>query len=141
MYLNFDYNMAKKCDNEIETLEGKILSSLLEGPKTNTQLLVKLGYTTNQHGHISKRLKNLETKGFIEYKFVKSENVDDFCKLWSIIPSNDNFKKMLDDHPSLLVKMHKNELVLNSILEVSQCALEVSECGENVFAPLFKEFQ
>jgi hypothetical protein len=26
-------------------------------------------------------------------------------------------------------------LVLNSILEVSQSALEVSECGENVFAP------
>lgn len=138
---NFDYNITKRCDNETETLEEKIISSLLEGPKTNTQLLEKLGYDTNRHANITKPLKNLEKKGFIGYKPVKSEIIDNFCKLWSIIPSNDTFKKMLDDHPSLLVKMHKNELVLNSILEVSQSALEVSECGENVFAPLFKEFQ
>jgi hypothetical protein len=135
MDLNFDYNMAKKYDNETETLEGKILSSLLESPKTNTQLLEKLGYGTNRHGNITKPLKDLEKKCFIGYKSVKSEKIDDFCKLWSIIPSYDNFKKMLDDYPSLFVNMHKNELVLNSILEVSECALEVSECSKNVFAP------
>lgn len=114
--------MSKKYDNETETIEGKILRSLLEGPKTNTQLLEKLGYDTNRHGNITKPLKKLEGKHFIGYEPVKSENIDDFCKRWSIIPSYEKFKKMLDDYPSLFSNMHKNELVLNSVLDASECS-------------------
>jgi hypothetical protein len=117
MILDFDYNMAKKSDNETETIKGKILSSLLEGPKTTPQLLLKLGYGNNRHGNIYKPLKTLETKRFIESKRVDSEKINTKCSLWSIIPSYDNFKKMLDDYPSLFANMHKNELVINSILE------------------------
>jgi hypothetical protein len=124
--------MAKKCDNETETIEGKILRSLLEGPKTSTQLLEELGYDTNRHGNITKPLKKLEGKHFIGYKSVKSENIDDFCKLWSIIPSHEKFKKMLDDYPSLFSNMHKNELVLNSVLDASECSTTVFDPDQGV---------
>jgi hypothetical protein len=42
---------------------------------------------------------------------------------------------MLDEYSYLFLEMHKSELVLNSILEVSECELAVSECSENVFSP------
>jgi hypothetical protein len=127
--------MPKKSDNETKTREGKILNGLLEGSKTTPQLLVKLGYAANQHDYISKALKNLKTKLFIESEPARSEVIDAGCKLWSIIPSYKNFKRMLDDYPSLFVSMHKSELVINSILTVTECDLAVSECSKNVFSP------
>lgn len=121
--------MAKKQINEAKTIEGKILSSLLEGSKTNTQLLEELEYDTKKHGNISKPLKNLERKLLIKYKHVKSEKIDDFCKQWSIIPNYKNFKKMFDEHSYLFSKLHINDMVLDSILEASQCS-------ETVFDPV-----
>jgi len=83
--------MKKKTNNE-ETIKEKILSRLLEGPKTQTQLLTDLEYETNQHGNISKSLKTLRSQGFIVEKLVKSEKLDDYCKLWSIVPNSQILK-------------------------------------------------
>lgn len=126
---NVYYNMPKKSSSEIETIEAKILSSLLEGPKTNTQLLEILGYDTNRHANITKPLKKLNRDCLIGYKSVISEKIDDTCKLWSLIPTKENFMKILNDYPSLLTKMHKKELVLDSLFDVATCS-------ETVFDPV-----
>jgi hypothetical protein len=124
--------MAKKNDAETKTIEGRILTSLLEGSKTNTQLLEELGYNTNQHGSISKPLKNLNRKLFIGYEKVKSEKIDDSCKLWSLITSYKNVKEMLKEYPYLFSKIHKNEIILDNMLGTQKCSETVFDPAQGI---------
>jgi hypothetical protein len=108
--------MEEKSGKAGET-EEKILISLLKSPKTNTQLLIELGYNNKQHGNISRILNKNEKEGIIVSKKVKSQNIDDFSTQWSIVPNLENFKSMLTKHPSLLQVMQKNDSILEIIAE------------------------
>lgn len=114
--------MVNKTDNKNETDEKKrtnkekILRSLLKGPETTTKLLKECGYNNDEHKNISKDLKKLKKDGFIVFEIIKSENLDDDCKLWSIVPNHGNFKNMLNKFNVLLPEMHKSEIVLDTFI-------------------------
>ncbi|WP_155400825.1 hypothetical protein [Methanosarcina mazei] len=98
------------------TNKEKILSSLLKGPKTTTQLLIECGYNSNEHKNISKDLKRLKKDELIQYETKKSEKIDDNCKVWSIVPNFENFDNMLKNFSGLLPEMHKSEIVLDTFV-------------------------
>ncbi len=114
---DFYYNMVKKNDNvsenykENKTNKEKILCSLLEGPKTNTQLLIKLGYKNNQHKYISNDLSRLKKDGLIISEKIKSENLDDDCTQWSLVLEIENLSLILKKYPGLLSKMQNSNIV------------------------------
>lgn len=103
--------------NKTEKIEEKILASLLEGPKTNTQLLTNLGYNNKQHGNISRNLTKIEKEGLIVPEKIKSPNIDDYCTQWSVILNFENLKYMLLKYPSLLQLMQKKDSVLENVAE------------------------
>lgn len=108
--------MIKKATSVITNKE-KILSSLLEDAKTQTKLLIELGYKSNQHKNISKDLKTLKTWGFITDQKIKSEAIDEDCTLWSIVPKYENFECILKKYESLFSKMQKSNMVLEAVFE------------------------
>jgi hypothetical protein len=108
--------MEVETGKEERTNKEKILSSLLKGPKTTTQLLIECGYNNNEHKNISKDLKSLKKDGFIAYETIKSEKLDDDCKLWSIVQNFQNFNRMLKKFGVLLPEMHKSEIVLDTFV-------------------------
>ncbi|KKG31045.1 hypothetical protein DU38_05245 [Methanosarcina mazei] len=103
--------------SKIGNIEEKILTSLLEGPKTNTQLLAELGYGNKQHGNISRILNKCQKEGLIVSEKIRSPNIDNYCTQWSIVQSFENLKNMLSKCLSLLQAMQKNDSVLEIIAE------------------------
>lgn len=109
--------MEKKTDNVNETDKDKktnkekILSSLLESPKTNTQLLTELGYKNNQHKYISKDLDRLKKDGFIVSEKIKSENLNDNCTQWSLVLKFENLSMILKKYSELLQKVQNSDII------------------------------
>lgn len=115
--------MVKKNDSlnetgkEKKTNKEKILSSLLEGQKTSTQILIELGYKNNQHKYISKDLANLKQDGLIVPEKIKSENLDDDCTQWSLVLKIENLSLILKKYQELLSKMQDNYIVRKYVCE------------------------
>jgi hypothetical protein len=116
--------MVKKNDNlnetdkEKKTNKEKILSSLLEGPKTSTQFLIELGYKNNQHKYISKDLAKLKQDGLIVSEKIKSENLDDDCTQWSLDLEMENLSLILKKYPELLSKMQNSYIARENICQI-----------------------
>lgn len=103
---------------EKKTNKEKILSCLLEGPKTITELLRSLGYKENQQNVIGGVLSRLRDKDkFITYEKIDSKRLKNTeIKLYSLIQNLENFKSILKEFPDLLPQMQKNDLVLDTIV-------------------------
>lgn len=104
-------DIVSETEKENKTNKEKILCSLLEGPKTNTQLLIKLGYKNNQHKYISNDLNRLKKDGFIVSEKIKSENLDDDCTQWSVVLKLENLSLILKKYPGLLPNMQNSNIV------------------------------
>lgn len=109
------YNMKEKSKNT-KTIEERILESLLDGPKTNTQLLLDLGYDNKKHGNISKPLDKLQKNGRVVDGRIKSPYLDEYCTLWSLVSNLENFR-YIGKYPDLLSVLQKKDFVLEIIAE------------------------
>lgn len=136
-------NPAKEKDRK-----KKILRSLLENPKTTGELAKDLGYFENgipKYNAINTLLKDLENKGYIESKEEKKNTPGAPPTRYFIKYNIKNLKRILDDDPDLTLKINKDELVLNSIFEVTTITKpffnpETGDRGVYAF-PITEEFK
>lgn len=101
---------------KIKTIKERILESLLNCPKTSTQLLQDLGYSNKRHGNISKPLDQLKIDGLIIDDRIKSPNINDSATSWSIVQTLENFRH-IRKYPDLLPVLQKKDFVLEIIAE------------------------
>lgn len=105
--------------------KNKILSSLLDSPKTTGELAEELGYVKSngdrKYHSIDRLLKDLEENGYLVSKKEKIENQSGAPpRRYSINYSFENLVNILNEDPGLISKMQTNDSVLESILKITR---------------------
>ena len=105
--------------------KNKILSSLLDSPKTTGELAEELEYVKSngdrKYNSIDRLLKDLEKNGYIVSKKEKIENHSGAPpRRYTINYSFANLIKILNEDPGLISKMQTNDSVLESILKITR---------------------
>jgi hypothetical protein len=133
--MSFDTNEKTKTNKE------KILSSLLEGPKTTEELLFELGYRKDQTRVIGSTLTALKDQDkLIDFENIPSTKIKNTTrKQYSIIKSLENFDNMLKKYPDLLQKMCKSETVLDVFIIRITIPWIDEASGESGVIPKFLE--
>lgn len=102
-----------------ETSKGKLLCSLLKGPKTTAELAQKNGYVTDgtvRYNMINRDLQDLTKKGYIKSEKVKLEKKrGNIPTLYSINFNIQNLGSILEEYPYLIEKMQRSKFVFEAI--------------------------
>lgn len=100
------------------TVKEQIIKTLLESPKTTSEIAVALNYSKRDYNSVDKELKTLQSNRFIHYTKIK---IPGKCgpvpKTYDIVYDIPRLRDMLQKFPNLISDMIKNSNIISLLID------------------------
>lgn len=102
--------------SENDSIQQKIIKTLLESPKTTGEIVTALGYKKTEYHNVTPALNRLKSAGYIRGEVLKEKGrKGQPPTIYNVILELSTIKKILDKYPLITSDLQKNDKIIDLI--------------------------